>query len=54
MTPDHVTRPPIGSDVHIAGVRQAVREAAVARPGARRQGTKEHSTLVMRPTKEVP
>jgi serine/threonine-protein kinase RsbT len=30
MTPDHVTRLPIGGDAHIAGVRQAVREAAVA------------------------
>jgi serine/threonine-protein kinase RsbT len=30
MSPDAVTRLPIGSDVQIAGARQAVREAAVA------------------------
>lgn len=30
MSPDDVTRLPIGSDVQIAGARQAVREAAVA------------------------
>jgi serine/threonine-protein kinase RsbT len=30
MSPDDVTRVPIGSDVQIGGARQAVREAAVA------------------------